>query len=77
MTSWPLCLAEIALYAVISGLLLAIVLDARARWKEILDEPAPEGDADPPDLDGDAGVTAVRRRPGGAAEGSEPPPRAS
>lgn len=77
MTSWPLCLAEIGLYAVLSGLMIAIALDARTRWKELLDEPAPEGDADSPDLDEDTGITAVRRRGGGAPEDSDPPPMAS
>ena len=78
MTRWPLCLAEIALYAVIAGLLIAFVLDARARWKELredLDSEEPPGDA----ADGENGaeISTVRPRPGATPDDVDPPPLAS
>ena len=35
VTGWPYCLAEIALYAVFGGVVLAMAFDARDRWKPV------------------------------------------
>jgi hypothetical protein len=35
VTRWPYCLAEIGLYAVLAGLVIAMALDARDRWRQL------------------------------------------
>ena len=79
MTGWPYCLAEIALYAVFGGIVLAMAFDARDRWKQLRER---AGTADPPDeapdQDEHAEVSTVRRKLDDASDqGDEPPPLAS
>lgn len=79
VTGWPLCLAEIVLYTVMSGLVIAMVLDARDRFRELRerrDADDPEED-DTPDQEDRSEVSTVRRRPGGEPPDTDPPPLAS
>jgi len=34
VTGWPYCLAEVAIYSVLAGLVIAMALDARDRWRQ-------------------------------------------
>lgn len=75
---WPLCLAEVAIYAVLAGLVIWMGLDARERWKQLRghDDPA-EWDDEPPAQDDGPEVSAVRSRPDGGSDDAGPPPLAS
>ena len=78
MTGWPYCLAEIALYAVFGGVVLAMAFDARDRWKQLrerTDTAEPHDDA--PDQADEPEVSTVRPRPGDTPDDTEPPPLAS
>jgi len=78
VTRWPLCLAEIALYAVISGLVLAMGLDARDRWKQLRREEYDQEEHDDALERGDAAeVSTVRQKPSSAPDDTDPPPLAS
>lgn len=80
MTGWPYCLAEIALYTVFGGIVIAMAFDARDRWKQLREPPdAADHDGAEPDHTGEAEpeTSAVRRRPGGEPDDTEPPPLAS
>ena len=78
MTGWPYCLAEIALYAVFGGVVLAMAFDARDRWKQLrerTDTAEPHDDA--LDQADEPEVSTVRPRPGDTPDDAEPPPLAS
>ena len=80
MTGWPYCLAEIALYAVFGGVAIAMAFDARDRWKQLREAAnAADHDGAEPDHANEAEpeISAVRRRPGGEPDDTEPPPLAS
>ena len=78
MTGWPYCLAEIALYAVFGGVVLAMAFDARDRWKQLREHTdTAEPPDDVPDQADEAEVSAVRPRPGDTPDDTEPPPLAS
>lgn len=69
MTRWPLCLAEIALYAVISGLVLAMGLDARDRCKQLRrEEDDQEEHDDALERNDAAEVSTVRQKPSSALD---------
>lgn len=78
MTRWPFYLAEIALYTVLSGLLIAMVLDARDRWREARDPQnrAGAGGADGVE-DEEAATSGVHPPCGDPPDDPEPPPLAS
>ena len=80
MTGWPYCLAEIALYALLGGVVLAMAFDARDRWKQLrehTDTAEPPDDA--PDQGERAEVSTVRRKLDDEHDqgDDEPPPLAS
>ena len=80
MTGWPYCLAEIALYAVFGGIVIAMALDARDRWKQLhVGRHAVEHDraAHEPHPHAEPEISVVRRRPGDDTDDTEPPPLAS
>ena len=80
MTRWPLCVAEIAIYAVMAGIGIWMALDARERWRQLRerrDEPEPEQDSAAPDQGGTPEVSSVRRRPDEDPDDSDPPPLAA
>lgn len=80
MTGWPYCLAEIALYSVFGGIVIAMAFDARDRWKQLREPPDPEEQAGAEHghpLHGEPEVSAVHRRPEDDTDDTEPPPLAS
>ena len=80
MTGWPYCLAEIALYSVFGGIVIAMAFDARDRWKQLhvdRDAAGEDGTAHEPPRHPEPEISMVRRRPEDDTDDTEPPPRAS
>jgi TRAP-type C4-dicarboxylate transport system permease small subunit len=65
VTGWPWWLVEVALYAVIAGIVIAMMLDARRRWKQLHER------LDAVELDGD-GPILIQQPRRGLAERRDP-----
>jgi len=80
VTRWPYCLAEIGLYAVLAGLVIAMALDARDRWRQLRERAATAAHDDAKHDQGErAEVSTVRRKLDAEHDqgDDEPPPLAS
>ena len=80
MTGWPYCLAEIALYSVFGGIVIAMAFDARDRWKQLREHTGTaEPHDDAPGQGEGAEVSTVRRKLDDEHDqgDDEPPPLAS
>lgn len=78
MTRWPFCLAEIGLYSVLAGLVIGMVLDARARWHQLRERADTAASTDTEHDQGEgAEVSAVRRKRDRAPTEDEGPPPAA
>jgi len=78
VTRWPYCLAEIGLYAVLAGLVIAMALDARDRWRQLRERAHAAAHDDADQGDG-AEVSTVRRKLDAEHDQGDdaPPPLAS
>lgn len=80
MSRWPFCLAEIALYSVLAGLVIGMALDARDRWRQLRQHAGTAArDAAEQAPDDGLEVSTVRRRPDVEHDQGDdtPPPLAS
>lgn len=78
MTHWPYCIAEIGLYSLFVGLVIAMALDVRGRWGQLRPrDHAVERDDAEHAHDDERAVSAVRRKHQAEHDQDDEPPLAS